>query len=61
MRYQTPQESYQDYVRMQAFRPQMRVKPFDEYWAGRVAAMKLFEEMRPQIKANRTRKRKRAN
>jgi len=48
--YQTPQESYQDYLQAQSFRPRMRVKSFDEYWAGRVAVMELFEQMRSQIK-----------
>ena len=41
--YMTASESYQDYLQMQAFRPGMRVKSFEEYWAGRVAAMELFE------------------
>ncbi len=50
--YMTASESYQDYLQMQAFRPGMRVKSFEEYWAGRVAAMKLFEAYSANHSAN---------
>jgi hypothetical protein len=55
MRFQTAEESYDDYRQM--LRPGMTVKSFEDYWQIRLRSMALVAQMRRQNR-RRTRRTK---